>query len=50
MSVWKRLFTAVKGGVNEVAEGIEATQTLRILDQEMRESKEELRRSEEALS
>ncbi len=50
MSVWKRLFTAVKGGVNEMAEGIEATQTLRILDQEMRESREELRRSEEALT
>jgi phage shock protein A len=50
MSVWKRLFTAVKGGVNDAAEGIEATQTLRILDQEIRESRTELRRSEEALT
>lgn len=50
MSVWTKLFTAVKGGINEAAEGLEATQTLRILDQEIRESKTELRRSEEALT
>ncbi len=50
MSVWKKLFTAVKGGANEAAEAIVDTQALRILDQEIREAKEELRKSDEALT
>lgn len=50
MSVWKRLVTAVKGGVNEAAEAVADSQALRILDQEIREAKEELKRSDHALT
>lgn len=50
MSIWKKLFTAVKGGVNEAAETIADSQALRILDQEIREAKEELRQSDSALA
>lgn len=50
MSVWKKLITAVKGGVNEAAEAVVDNQALRILDQEIREAKEELKRSDHALT
>lgn len=50
MSVWKRLITAVKGGVNEAAESVVDSQALRILDQEIREAKEELRRSDQSIT
>ena len=50
MSVWKKLITAVKGGVNEAAEAVVDSQALRILDQEIREAKEELRRSDSSLA
>lgn len=50
MSVWKKLITAVKGGANEAAEAVIDSQALRILDQEIREAKEELRRSDTALT
>lgn len=50
MSVWKKLVTAVKGGVNEAAEAVADSQALRILDQEIREAKEELRKSDYALT
>lgn len=50
MSVWKKLFTAVKGGVNEAAETAADSQALRILDQEIREAKDELRRSDHSLT
>lgn len=49
MSVWKKLFTAIKGGANEAAESVADNQALRILDQEIREAKEELRKSDQAL-
>lgn len=50
MSVWKKLMSAVKGGVNEAAEAVVDSQALRILDQEIREAKEELRKSDYALT
>ncbi len=50
MSVWKRLMSAVKGGVNDAAEAVADSQALRILDQEIREAKEELRRSDQSLT
>lgn len=50
MSVWKKLVSAVKGGVNEAAEAVVDSQALRILDQEIREAKEELRKSDYALT
>jgi phage shock protein A len=50
MSVWKKLVSAVKGGVNEAAEAVVDNQALRILDQEVREAKEELRKSDYSLT
>ncbi|ABC33232.1 Phage shock protein A (IM30), suppresses sigma54-dependent transcription [Hahella chejuensis KCTC 2396] len=50
MSVWKKLVTAIKGGANEAAEAVVDSQALRILDQEIREAKEELRKSDHALT
>ncbi len=48
MSVWKKLITAVKGGATEAAEAVADSQAIRILDQEIREAKEELRKSDHA--
>ncbi|MBM7456824.1 phage shock protein A [Oceanisphaera litoralis] len=50
MSVWRKLVTAIKGGANEAAEAVADSQALRILEQEIREAKQELRRSDEALT
>lgn len=50
MSVWKKLVTALKGGANEAAEAVADSQALRILDQEIREAKDELKRSDHALT
>lgn len=38
----RKLWTAIKGGVNETTEAIADTQSIRILDQELREAKDEL--------
>lgn len=38
----KKLWTALKGGSNEVVEAIADSQSIRILDQELREAKKEL--------
>lgn len=38
MSVWKNLFTAVRGHVNDTAEAIQDTQLMTILDQQIREA------------
>jgi len=48
MSVWKKLFTAVKGSANEAAQAVVDTQAIKILEQEIRESREELRKSDHA--
>lgn len=48
MSVWRKLITAVKGGVTEAAETVADSQAVRILEQEIREAKEELRKSDHA--
>jgi phage shock protein A len=50
MSVWKKLVTAVKGGANEAAEAVADNQAIRILEQEMREGKDELRKSDQSLT
>lgn len=50
MSVWTKLITAIKGGANEAAEAVVDSQALRVLDQEIREAKEELRKSDYALT
>lgn len=48
MSVWKKLVTAIKGGVTEAAENVADNQAIRILEQEIREAKDELRKSDHA--
>ena len=50
MSVWTRLFSALKGNVNDAAESVADSQALTILDQEMRETREEIRKSEQSLT
>ncbi|MBO0905582.1 PspA/IM30 family protein [Jiella sonneratiae] len=50
MSVWNKLFTAVRGGVNEAAETVADTQALRILDQEIRDAENALRRARSDLA
>lgn len=48
MSVWQKLVTAVKGGATEAAQSVVDSQAIRILEQEIREAKEELRKSDHA--
>jgi phage shock protein A len=43
-ALWRRLVTAVRGGVNELGEAIAESQALRILDQEIRDNDAELHR------
>jgi len=43
MSVWGKLFTAMRGGVNEAAESVADSQAMRILDQELRDADNALR-------
>ncbi len=45
MSVWGKLFSAVRGGINEAAESAADTQALRILDQEIRDADNALRKA-----
>jgi phage shock protein A len=45
MSVWGKLFTAMRGGVNEAAESVADSQAMRILDQELREADAALRKA-----
>lgn len=48
MSVWRKLVTAFKGGATEAAQNVVDGQAIRILEQEIREAKEELRKSDHA--
>ncbi|MCW8091318.1 PspA/IM30 family protein [Alteromonas sp. ASW11-130] len=48
MSVWRKLVTAVKGGATETAQAVVDSQAIRILEQEIREAKDELRKSDHA--
>ena len=43
MSTWGKIFTAIRGGVNEAAEAAVDTQSMRILDQEIRDAEQSLR-------
>lgn len=49
MNIWAKMMTALRGGVNEAGEAIVDSQALRILDQEVRDSSEELKQSKESL-
>jgi phage shock protein A len=48
MSVWRKLVTAVKGGATEAAQSVADSQAIRILEQEIRDAKDELRKSDHA--
>lgn len=50
MGIWNKVVTAIRGGVNEAGEAIADSQALRILDQEIRDADEELRRSKDSLA
>ena len=50
MSIWAKVATAVRGGVNEAGEAIADNQALRILDQEIRDADSELGKSKDALT
>jgi phage shock protein A len=50
MGIFSKLFTALKGAGNEMGEAVIDTQALRILDQEMRDAKEELDKAKENLT
>ena len=50
MNVWSKMMTALRGGVNEAGEIIVDSQALRILDQEVRDAAEELKRSKDSLA
>jgi len=45
MSVWGKLFTALRGGANEAAESVVDSQAMRILDQELRDADNSLRKA-----
>ena len=50
MSIWAKVATAVRGGVNEAGEAIVDNQALRILDQEIRDADNGLSKSKDALA
>lgn len=50
MNVWSKLLTALRGGANEVGEALVDNQALRILDQEIRDCDEDIRKTREALA
>ncbi len=50
MNIWNKMLTALRGGVNEAGEAIVDGQALRILDQEVRDAAEELKRSKSSLA
>lgn len=50
MSVWGKLFTAFRGGVNETAEKVADGQAMRILDQELRDADNALRQARSDLA
>lgn len=49
-SVWKKLFTALRGGVNDAAESVVDKNALRILDQEIRDASADQEKAKEALT
>lgn len=50
MTIWSKLVTAMRGGVNEAGEVIIDTQALRILEQEIRDATTELQQSKDSLA
>ncbi|SFV28681.1 Phage shock protein A [Devosia crocina] len=50
MSAWGKIFTAIRGGANEAAEAIADGQSMRILDQEIRDAEQSLRQARSDLA
>lgn len=50
MNMWAKLVTALRGGVAEAGEAVIDSQALRILDQEIRDSMQELTQSKDGLA
>jgi phage shock protein A len=50
MNIWAKMMTALRGGVNEAGESIVDSQALRILDQEVRDAAEGLKKSKDSLA
>ncbi|MDR0216539.1 MAG: PspA/IM30 family protein [Comamonas sp.] len=50
MAVWNKLVTALRGAAHEAGEAVTDSQALRILDQEIRDSDNDLNKSREALA
>lgn len=50
MSVWGKIFTAIRGGINEAAEAAADGQSMRILDQELRDAEQALRQARSDLA
>jgi phage shock protein A len=50
MSLWNKLFTAVRGSATEVGEAIVDSQSIRILEQEMRDAKKHLNEAKQNLA
>lgn len=50
MKLWMKMITALRGGANELGEAVVDTQALRILDQEIRDASDELKKSKDNLA
>lgn len=50
MSAWGKIFTAIRGGVNEATEAAVDSQSMRILDQEIRDAEQALRQARSDLA
>lgn len=50
MNILSKLMTAMRGGMNELGEATMETQAMRILDQEVRDAGEELKKSKDSLA
>lgn len=50
MSIWAKVATAIRGGASEAGEAIADNQALRIMDQEIRDADNALRKSKDALT
>ena len=50
MSVWGKLFTAVRGGINESAQAAADSQAMRVIDQEIRDAENALRKARSDLA
>lgn len=50
MNIWSKVLTALRGEINDLGESIFEGQALRVLDQEIREAAEDLKKSKQSLA